>query len=54
MAPAVGTEFRARAKVMRAGRTLTVCSCEVHARQESEEVTVAVMQATMMSIATPE
>ena len=50
MAPAAGTLFRAAGRVIRAGRTLTVCSAEVIATNGDQEKVVAVMQATMMSV----
>ena len=50
---AAGDRFRATATVVRSGRTLTVCSCEVHAIADGEPTKlVALMQATM--IARPE
>jgi len=50
MAPAAGTLFRAAGRVIRAGRTLTVCSAEVIATNGDQQKVVAVMQATMMSV----
>ena len=50
LAPAAGTLFRAYGRVLKAGRTLTVCSGELRAVRGEEEVLVAVMQATMMSV----
>ena len=50
LAPAAGTLFRAYGRVLKAGRTLTVCSGELRALRGEEEVLVAVMQATMMSV----
>jgi uncharacterized protein (TIGR00369 family) len=50
MAPAAGTLFRAAGRVIRAGRTLTVCGAEVVAVDGDREKVVAVMQATMMSV----
>ena len=47
--PAAGTHFRAVGKVVRAGRTLTVCAGEVHAHLEGKEAVIAIMQATMMA-----
>jgi uncharacterized protein (TIGR00369 family) len=49
LAPAAGDSFRAVGRVIRAGRTITVCSAEVHARAAGVETIVAVMQATMFS-----
>lgn len=58
LAPAFGERFLARGRVLRAGRTITVCSGEVIAVQaidktsecQTEETVVAVMQATMMRV----
>jgi uncharacterized protein (TIGR00369 family) len=50
LAPAVGEEARARGRVTRAGRTLTVCSGEVLMRADGEEQVVATMLATMMAV----
>jgi uncharacterized protein (TIGR00369 family) len=50
MAPAAGERFVAVGRVVRSGRTLTVCSGEVRALQGDREATVAVMQGTMMSV----
>jgi len=52
LAPAAGTSFRAAARVLRAGRTLTVCTAEVCARGEDGVLgaPIAVMQATMMTL----
>lgn len=50
LAPGRGALFRAEARVVRAGRTLTVCQAEVVSRTPGEEdVAVAVMQATMIA-----
>lgn len=50
LAPAAGAEFLARGRVLRAGRTLTVCTGEVRAVRDSAETVVAVIQATMMAV----
>jgi uncharacterized protein (TIGR00369 family) len=51
LSPARGDRFRATAEVVRAGRTLTVCSAEVVAWADgSEGKPVALMQATMMAV----
>ena len=50
LAPAVGDLLVATGRVVRAGRTLTVCQGEVVARTAGGERTVAVMQATMMRV----
>jgi uncharacterized protein (TIGR00369 family) len=48
--PAAGSQFRAIGKVIRAGRTLTVCSGEVVAQLDGKETVIAIMQATMMAV----
>jgi uncharacterized protein (TIGR00369 family) len=51
LSPARGDRFRATAEVVRAGRTLTVCSAEVVAWDGgSDRKPVALMQATMMAV----
>jgi len=57
LSPARGDRFRATGEVIRAGRTLTVCSAEVVAwadngagEAEASLVRVALMQATMMAV----
>lgn len=50
MRPAAGERFRAVARVLRSGRTLSVCTAEVRAYQGDEETTIAVMQGTMMAV----
>ncbi|HVC19814.1 MAG TPA: PaaI family thioesterase [Vicinamibacterales bacterium] len=50
LAPAAGDEFIARGRVVRAGRTVTVCTGEVVARQNGAEKPIALMQATMMTV----
>lgn len=51
MRPAAGELFRAVGKVLRAGRTLTVCQAEVQAHVAGKESIIAVMQGTMMAVA---
>jgi uncharacterized protein (TIGR00369 family) len=51
LAPALGERMLARGRVVRAGRTLTVCSGEVVALTGREEKPVAAMLATMMRLA---
>lgn len=46
--PAEGEEFVAEAKVVKAGRTLTVTSCDVYAKAAGEAKVVATMLATMI------
>jgi acyl-coenzyme A thioesterase PaaI-like protein len=50
VAPAQGDAFIARARVKRAGRTLTVVSADVFAQRGAEERLVACMQGTMMTL----
>ena len=48
--PAVGEIFLAEARVVKAGRTLTVVRCDVHAPSDGETKLVATMLGTMMRI----
>ena len=48
--PAAGETFRAIGRVVRSGRTLSVCSAEVHAHASGKESTIALMQGTMMAV----
>jgi len=50
LAPAIGERFIATGRVVRAGRTLTVCSGEVTTERDGATVAVLLMQATMMSV----
>jgi len=50
MKPAAGASFRAVGKVLRRGRTLTVCSGEAEAVDAGGSSVIAVMQATMMTV----
>lgn len=50
LAPAAGERFVATGRVLRAGRTLTVCAGEVHAENDGGRKLVAAMQATMIAI----
>jgi uncharacterized protein (TIGR00369 family) len=50
LAPATGARFVATGRVVRAGRTLIVCTGEVTADAEGELVSVMLMQATMMTV----
>lgn len=50
MKPAAGSHFSAVGKVIRAGRTLSVCSAEVIASEGQKETIIAVMQGTMMAV----
>jgi uncharacterized protein (TIGR00369 family) len=46
LSPARGDRFIARGRVVRAGRTLTVCLAEVHAREGESETLIATMLST--------
>lgn len=48
LAPAQGTRFLACGRVLRAGRTLTVCQAEVFSTGSSERVLVATMLSTII------
>jgi uncharacterized protein (TIGR00369 family) len=50
LAPATGDSLRAIGRVVRAGRTITVCTGEVWAVTGTQSRMVAVMQATMMAV----
>lgn len=53
LAPATGSHFTARARVVRMGKTLGVATAEVHAYADADDTDpkcVAVMQATMMRV----
>lgn len=49
LAPAAGERFLAVGRVLRAGRTLTVCQGEVRAFDGERETPVLLMQATLMT-----
>ena len=50
LAPAVGDSLRASARVLRAGRNVTVCAGDVYALRDGSEKLVATMLATMMTM----
>ena len=50
LAPGQGELFVATGRVVKPGRTVTVCSGEVEAIRAGERRTVVLMQATMMSV----
>jgi uncharacterized protein (TIGR00369 family) len=50
LAPAAGEELIARAKVLRSGKTLKVCSAEVYAQKNGSETHCATMLATIMCL----
>ncbi len=53
LSPGIGESFVATGTVIRSGRTLTVCSAEVVAHSPAGPTTVALMQATLMTIRRP-
>jgi uncharacterized protein (TIGR00369 family) len=50
LAPAVGDSLAARARVLRAGRNVTVCAGDVYALNADSEKMVATMLATLMTV----
>lgn len=50
MAPAAGEQLIARGRVIRAGRTLSVCQADVVAVSEGVEKPVAILTATIMTV----
>ncbi len=50
LSPALGELFLARGRVIRPGKTLSVCTAEVMAHQQGKNKTVATMLATMMAL----
>ncbi|HEY4216690.1 MAG TPA: PaaI family thioesterase [Gemmatimonadaceae bacterium] len=53
LAPAIGERFVAVGRVLRAGKTITVCSGEVHAEQGGARKLICAMQATMIASKPP-
>jgi uncharacterized protein (TIGR00369 family) len=53
LAPAQGSQFLARGRVLRAGRTLTVCQADVFATGGAESLLVATMLSTIIVRAKP-
>ncbi|HEX5866932.1 MAG TPA: PaaI family thioesterase, partial [Beijerinckiaceae bacterium] len=51
VAPAVGERILARGRVVKAGRTLTLAQTEVVAERDGKETLVALLTATLMSVA---
>jgi len=49
LSPAEGEKLIARGRVLKPGRTLTVCFGEVHAKKDGKEKLVATMLATMIA-----
>ena len=52
LAPAKGQRFRAEGRVIKPGRTITVCEGKMFSIEGEEEVLCALMQATMICIRT--
>ncbi len=50
LAPAEGEELIARARVTRSGRTLKICTADVFARRDGQEIHCAIMLATIMCL----
>jgi len=50
ISPARGSKFIATGRVVKSGRTLTVCAGEVVAAEDGKETVVATMLATMMRL----
>ena len=50
LSPAIGDEFLAEARVLRAGKTLTIVQGDVFAIKDSQRKHVAIMLATMMCL----
>ncbi|MGH7574160.1 MAG: PaaI family thioesterase [Longimicrobiales bacterium] len=53
LAPAAGERFLAVGRVLRSGRTLTVCLGEVYALQDASRKLICAMQATMITFRPP-
>lgn len=50
VAPAVGDEFVITGRVLKSGRTISVCTGEAHALNDGTQKLIAKIQATMMSV----
>lgn len=50
LAPAKGDRFRFAGKVVKAGRTITVCEAQAFARTGNDEKLIATMTGTLMSL----
>src|ERR1700742_4797831 len=50
LAPAKGERFAFRAKVVKPGRTITVCEAQAYARSDGAEKLVATMTGTLMAL----
>ena len=53
VAPAGGTALYAQARVVRSGRTLTICTADVFVEREGERTLCAIMQQTLMRVDAP-
>jgi len=53
LAPAVGQRFLAHGRVLKSGRTLTVCTAEVRAHDADGDQLIAAMQGTMIAMPRP-
>jgi uncharacterized protein (TIGR00369 family) len=51
LAPARGERFAFRARVVKPGRTLTVCEARAYAMQDGAETLIATMSGTLMALA---
>jgi len=50
LSPAVGEKFRAEGRVVKSGKTISVCEGKFFALQDRQEKLVAMMQATMICV----
>lgn len=50
LAPAIGKRFEAIGRVVKPGKTLTICSAEVIAHENGQTRLICMMQATMMCV----
>jgi uncharacterized protein (TIGR00369 family) len=50
LAPADGDELVARARVVRSGKTLKICTADIYARKDGAEIHSATMLATIMCL----
>ena len=48
--PAQGQHFRAEGRVIKPGKTLTICEGKMFALADGQEALIAVMQATMICV----
>ncbi len=50
LAPAEGDRIIARGKVVKTGRTLTFCQCELFAKRDDQEQLIALFTATLIAV----